>query len=220
MPLIPSELGEIPISQTRLTVYYRTVWIPTDDPPDPLLIQPNSGRWRTGWTLYTAQNEAVAWAEYCRNHPDDIAAADLTGGVGIDHQSLAVLGGEPIGEPLLARSLFRMAFSFTRLADLTSEWSRTCLNRAGFAASEFQADRSADYGLCPELAHHAVQLGWEAMIVPSAAWRTEPGFCVPVFEAGRACVESVEELARSARPTVALAIATTYENGLRPAWLG
>lgn len=219
MPLDVRWLRQVPVLQTSLTVYYRTVYIPGPGGIlDPLRTRPNEGRWPTDWTLYTASGPHVAWAEYCRNSSSDVEAADVTGGVGIDAASLPSLGPLEVGYPLPPRSMFELSFEFQRLADLLSPWGMECLREAGFPLDDFYAD-PPDYGTCPELAAAAGGLGWEAMRVPSAALRDSGAFCVPVFEAGRSRLRDVTEAVSAASPTVAVAFATTYPDDLRPSWL-
>lgn len=174
------------------------------------------GRWPTDWTLYTATTPSVAWAEYCRNHASDVSHADVTGGVGLDAAALQALG--PLELDLPARALFELDFAFDRLADLTSEWAAELLGRAGFDHASFTADPPG-YGDCPELATLAAALGWQAILVPSAAWQWPDGLCVPVFEGGRAALSQHRLVVEAAQPSVAAAAATTYPNGTRPRWL-
>lgn len=212
-------LQQVPVLRTPLTVYYRTVYIPgLGRAVDPFRTRPNEGRWPTDYTLYTASAPQVAWAEYCRNHPADVEAADVTGGVGIDAASLPSLGRLRVGDPLPPRAMFALSFEFARLADLLSPWGTQCLSEAGFPLDDFFADAPA-YGACPELAAAAVGLGWEAMRVPSAALRDPTAFCVPVFQSGRPRLRDATQVVRAANPTVAVAFATTYADDLRPRWL-
>lgn len=219
MPLDTRWLQQVPVLQTSITVYYRTVYIPgLGRPIDPLRTRPNEGRWPTDRALYTASGPHVAWAEYCRNHATDIEAADVTGGVGIDATSLPSLAPLRIGNPLPLRSMFELSFEFERLADLLSPWGAECVQEAGFPLDDFYAD-GPGYGGCPELAAAAEALGWEAMRVPSAALRDPSAFCIPVFGAGRTHLRAVTEAVSAASPTVAVAYATTYADDLRPRWL-
>lgn len=142
----------------------------------------------------------------------------MTGGVGVDARSLPSLGSLRVGLPLPPRSMFELNFAFERLADLLSPWGIECLNEAGFPVEDFYAD-PPDYGMCPELAAIAEPLGWEAMRVPSAAFRDRGAFCVPVFEEGRNRLRDSTQVVAAARPTVALAYATRYADDLRPRWL-
>lgn len=162
----------------------------------------------------------VTWAEYCRNHPRDVALADVTGGVGLNEASFDAFAPLEVADPLPRRALYGLTFAFEMLADLTSPWAEDCLTRASFDLDSFYADAAAGYGDCPELAGLVDTLGWEAMRVPSAAWQRAGGWCVPVFEPGRDRLLSAECLVEAASPTVALAVATVYADGERPAWLG
>lgn len=219
MPLDLAWLRQIPVLRTAITVYYRTVHIPvTGRSLDPLRTRSYEGRWSTAWTLYTASAPEVAWAEYCRNHPTDVEAADVTGGVGLDAASFAALGFLTVGSPLPRRAMFELEFAFERLADLLSPRGSDCLRGAGFPLDDFYAD-GPTYGACPELAGLADSLGWEAMRVPSAALRDGYNFCLPVFEPGRSRLQRATPAVSAASPTVAVAYATTYADDLRPGWL-
>jgi hypothetical protein len=219
VPLNIDWLQQVPVLRIAVTVYYRTVYIPGPASTiDPFRTRPNEGRWPTNWTLYTASGPEVAWAEYCRNHPADVEAADISGGVGLDVQSLPSLGPLRVGSPLPPRSMFQLSFAFERLADILSPWGTECVREAGFPLDDFYAD-PPDYGTCPELSGLAEQLDWEAMRVPSAALRDVTAFCVPIFESGRQRLQDSTQVVASASPTVALAYATTYADELRPRWL-
>jgi hypothetical protein len=213
-------LREIPVGVAEETVFYRAVHIPERGEPDPLFAGQHHGRWPTAWTLYTGSSEPVAWAEYCRNHPDDVALSDVTGGVGLTSASLRQFAKLEVSKALPRRSLYELRFAFARMANLTSPWAEDLLARAGFDLGSFYADGPEGYGDCPELARLVGDLGWEAIRVPSAAWQRPDGFCVPVFEAGRNKLVSQTRAVESASPTVALAAATAYAEGKRPAWLG
>jgi hypothetical protein len=220
MALDLTALAEIPVGSSVERLYYRTVHIPPSGEPDPLFVLPDNGRWPSAWTLYTATSEAVAWAEYCRNHAHDVGLSDVTGGVGISTETLAAFAPLEVSKALPRRSLYELTFEFEALADLTSPWAEELLARAGFDPDSFYADAASGYGQSPELASLVPQLGWEAIRVPSAAWQRPDGFCVPVFEGGRERLRSRRSLVGSASPTVALAVATSYPGGQRPAWLG
>lgn len=220
MALELDALREIPISRTVETLLYRTVFLPPNGEPDPLTVQPEEGRWPTAWTLYTGSSEVVAWAEYCRTHAGDVELADPTGGVGLNESSLPMFATLPLGDPLPRRALYELTFEFDSLADLTTPWAEELLVRAGFDPNDFYAPKASGYGGCPELAALVHELGWEAMRVPSAAWQLSESWCVPVFDAGRHRLANAKSLVGAARPTVALAVATTYAEGERPAWLG
>jgi len=220
MALRLDTLREVPVERSLETVLYRAAHIPLGGAPDPLYAQPEHGRWPTEWTLYTGSSEAVAWAEYCRNHAVDVTRSDVTGGVGLTADSLSAFAGLEVDRALPRRSLYSLTFGFERLADLTSAWAEDCLHRAGFDLDSFYADASAGYGDCPELATLVDELGWEAMRVPSAAWQRAGEWCVPVFSGGRGSLLVATRLLDAAAPTVALAAATEYAAGGRPAWLG
>jgi hypothetical protein len=220
MPLDLAALREIPVERTIETVLWRTVHLPFGERPDPMRVVASGGRWPTGWTLYTGSTEAVAWSEYCRNHAVDIDAADPTGGVGLNEVTLESFAALEVDDPLLRRGLFELDFAFDRLADLTTPWAEQLLERSGFDLSDFYADKYVGYGCCPDLAALVGDLGWEAMRVPSAAWQRSDGWCIPVFEAGRLRLLGHRERVPAARPTVALAVATSYAVGERPRWLG
>lgn len=144
----------------------------------------------------------------------------MTGGVGLTADSLDVFAHLEVGRALPRRSLYSLTFGFERLADLTSPWAEECLRNAGFDLDSFYADEASGYGDCPELAGLVELLGWEAMRVPSAAWQRAGDWCVPIFEAGRGRLLTATRLVDAASPTVALAVATDYASGERPAWLG
>jgi hypothetical protein len=220
MALDIDPLREIPKGEALETVFYRAVHIPLNGEPDPLFAYPQYGRWPTEWTLYTGTSEPVAWAEYCRNHAADVADSDVTGGVGISSASLPAFAQMEVSKVLPRRSLFELTFEFEALADLTSPWAETLLDRAGFDLRSFYADFADGYGDCPELAGLVDQLGWEGIRVPSAAWQRPDGFCVAIFERGRRRLIKAKRRVPSASPTVALAVATVYPDGERPAWLG
>lgn len=213
-------LRQIPVGTATARVFYRTVHIPALGSPDPLFARPSTGRWPTAWTLYTGTSEPVAWAEYCRNHPRDVAHSDVTGGVGLTATTLPAFARLEVSKALPRRSLFELEFDFQEMADLTTPWAEELLVRAGFDLDSFYADEAVGYGDCPELARLIPSLGWEAIRVPSAAWQRPDGFCVPVFEAGRHRLVAATSRLRSASPTVALAAATAYPLGQRPEWLG
>lgn len=220
MALDLAVLAEIPVGRGEERLYFRTVYIPVSGEADPLYALPENGRWPSAWTLYTATSEAVAWAEYCRNHAHDIELSDVTGGVGLSAETLSAFAPLEVSKALPRRSLYELTFDFEALADLTSPWAEELLARAGFDLESFYADVATGYGRCPELAELAPDLGWEAVRVPSAAWQRPDGFCVPVFEAGRSRLVGSRSTIASASPTVAVAVATNYAVGERPNWLG
>jgi hypothetical protein len=204
-----------PASRT-VEVYFRHVFIPVRGSPDPFRVLADSGRWATSWTLYTAHEVHVVWAEYCRSAASDVDRADPTGGVGLTPASLPVLAGVEVGDPLPRRSLYRLTYRFERVADLTSSGTQAELSAAGFDPANFYAD---DFGLCPELARAGEGLGWQALIAPSAAWRPD-GTCTAVLSAGRDALQRHQVVVEAARPTIGIAWATAYRSGERPVWLG
>jgi hypothetical protein len=220
MALDPEPLRQIEVEPATRTVFYRAVFIPAGGEPDPLFALPQHGRWPTEWTLYTGTTEAVTWAEYCRNHAHDVGLSDITGGVGLNRDSLEALEALEVSRALPRRSLYALRFDFEALVDLTTPWAELCLVRAGFDLESFYAERAEGYGDCPALAALVEELGWETMIVPSAAWQRPDGYCAPVFAAGRGRLVEATQIAETASPTVALAAATTYPSGERPDWLG
>ena|SRR6187397_1992456 len=220
MALDPEPLRQIEVERAMRTVFYRAAFIPPGGEPDPLFALPSHGRWPTEWTLYTGTTEAVTWAEYCRNHPEDVERSDITGGVGLNRDSLEALAALEVSRALPRRSLYALRFDFTALADLTTPWAELCLLRAGFDMESFYAEEVDGYGDCPALAALVAELGWETMLVPSAAWQRPDGLCSPVFAAGRERLAKATQVAETASPTVALAAATVYPEGERPDWLG
>ncbi len=206
-------VSQIPTEATTRTLYYRQVWIPDDCPPDPFYVEPNSGRWGTEWTLHTATEPETAWAEYCRNHASTVDRADPTGGVGLNAANLPLLLAAEL-DLVPARALFGVTFAFAALADLTSSVARAALDGIGFDERDFFAD---DYSRCPDLAQAGAEAGWEAIQAPSAALR--PATCVAVLPGGRQRHVRTTELVGRARPTVHVAVLTTYKGGQRPHWM-
>jgi hypothetical protein len=209
-------IGVVP---TSVTVYFRHVYRPADGDPDPFRVRPHEGRWGTDWTLHTAETIHVAFAEYCRqaaSADDDLERSDPTGGVGINAQNLQTLGSLEVSSPLPARALFRLTFRFERFADLTSNAAVQALAAAGFDSQNFYSD---EYAECQALSRAGSAARWEALRAPSAAWRPD-GRCVAVFEAGRRRLIRYRRVVAAARPTIAVAYATTYKDGERPTWLG
>lgn len=211
------ELASLVPEPASVEVVYRQVYIPRAGVPDPLYVVGGSGRWGTEWTLHTAVSPHVAWAEYCRNAAEAIARADPTAGVGLDPRTIAAYASLEVGDPVLRRSLYLLRFDFVRLVDLTTDLAAAALRRAGFSPSDFTLD---DFGGCPELAQAGVDLGWEALLAPSAAWQFADGRCIAVFQLGRERLIRFSRLIDAARPTIATAYATTYRDGERPTWLG
>jgi hypothetical protein len=203
------------VSRT-VEVYFRHVFIPSRGDPDPFRVLAGTGRWATPWTLYTAPEVHVVWAEYCRNAASDVDRADPTGGVGLSTTSLPVLAQVEVGDPLPRRALYRLTYRFGQVADLTTRANQQKLRDAGFDTTNFYAD---DYGLCPELAQAGADLGWQALIAPSAAWQPD-GSCTAVLPGGRVALQRHQVVVEAARPTIGTAWATTYRSGERPGWLG
>jgi hypothetical protein len=214
-PTYDAAASAVEADSTTVTVYFRHVYLPPTGSPDPFRVSPNAGRWGTDWTLHTAEAVYVTLAEYCRQEPEDVERSDPTGGVGVDAANLRTLGGLEVSAPLPARALFRLTFRFDRLADLTTQTATATLQAAGFDTAHFLADQYDD---CQALARAGLAAGWEALRAPSAAWRPD-GRCVAVFEAGRARLIRHRMMVATARPTVAVAYATTYKTGERPSWL-
>jgi hypothetical protein len=196
------------------TLYFRQVYIPAVGEPTPHYVRPHDGRWGTDWTLHTTSSPPTAWAEYCRHIPDLVQAADPTGGIGLQLANLSGLAFLELGDPVLRRALFALTYEFDHVLDVRAE--PDVLDTAGFPASSLYAD---DFGLCPELARWASASGFEALLAPSAAWRLPEGIVCAVFDAGRKRLVKEDVVVASARPTVAVAAATTYKSGERPSWL-
>jgi RES domain len=205
----------VEVGATTVTVYVRHVYIPSSGSPDPFVVKSHDGRWGTDWTLHTANADYVALAEYCRHAAVDIGRSDPTGGVGINAANLSALSGLPVPEPLPARALFQLVYRFDQLADLTTTRAWRALRDAGFDPESFYVDGYTD---CQGLASAGVAAGWEALQAPSAAWRPD-GACIAIFQTGRPRLIRHRMIANATRPTIAVAYATTYKAGQRPAWL-
>jgi hypothetical protein len=197
-----------------MTLYLRHVYLPAEGDPTPFFIRANDGRWGTDWTLHMTASPPTAWAEYCRHVPDLVQQADPTGGVGLRTANLSGLAFLELGDPVLRRALFALTYRFDRVLDVRQE--PAVLVEAGFGASNLFAD---DYGLCPELARWATTSGFEAILAPSAAWRYANGLVCAVLQDGREHLVQEDIVVASARPTVAVAAATSYKEGERPIWL-
>ena len=207
-------LAKLRPTSLTTTLYFRQVYIPPAGEPMPHYIRPHDGRWGTDWTLHTTASPPTAWAEYCRHVPDLIHKADPTGGVGLRLANLPSLAFLELGDPVLRRALFALTYEFDRVLDVRRE--PDILREAGFPATNLYAD---DFGLCPELAEWASASGFEALVAPSAAWRFPDGVVCAVFKAGHGRVVNEDIVVASARPTVAVAAATSYKSGERPSWL-
>lgn len=212
-----SALAGVPTTPRTLTLYYRHVYIPPREPPDPLRTSSQPSRWATGrGTLYATTSEPAAWAEYCRRHAADVERADVTGGIGINRVNFGAYAARAVPAPLPARALFGVEVRFQRLADLTRPGTLSALERTGFDPADLLAD---DYGACPEVASAGERLGWEAILAPSAAWRHADGSSVAIFHGAKPPRADFRVLHRAARPSVAVAYATTYRQDERPGWL-
>ncbi len=143
-------------------------------------------------------------------------SADPTGGVGLTRDTFLPYARLRLGMP--DRDLYALEASFTRLVDLTDTVNHFSLTRAGFDITHFYAESSESYGDCPRLAQQGVALGWEAVLAPSAAWRPR-GKCLAVLPAGLSRISRASLIMGRARPTVAVAVVTTYPASGRPAWL-
>lgn len=210
------QLDGLTVGPATVKLYYRTVHIPYREEADPLRVVPGTGRWPSSRTLYTASSDDVAWAEFCRNHAADIEAADMTGGIGIDLSSLQAMADFGLGPPVPSRSLYELTFRFTQIVDLTTDAAWAVLADADFDVADFFSDT---YGECPALAEHGVERGWEALRVPSAAWRSKDACCIPVFPAGFPRLEGVRIVEASAVPTIRVSVGTSYRLGERPSWM-
>lgn len=213
-------LAEIPAAPRRLTVY-RTVALAIDGTPaeefvpNPSYAAADSGRWATATgTLYTACTAEVTWNEFCRtwakdlHHPKGMSH-------GIPKKEARRLAYLPVGPPPPARALVRLEFDLQRVADLTLQHVTQLLFAAYFDVSEMRSD---EHRACAELAAAAVKLGWDAMIVPSAA-TDRPGQCVPIFQTGRERFIDHEVVASPASPTISHAMLSRYREHERPGWL-
>lgn len=210
-------LAELPAEHVDISLY-RTAWIPERGDTNPLYTDPHTNRFGTAdGTVYTGSSEAVAWAETCRNKPREISDSNPFGVANVTVDDIRRFPNTPINRLVPARALFLLEFSFGRVVDLRGDAARQVLQRAGMASDDLIADI---YGRCRDLAAAAVSLGWEAIIVPSAAWERAPGFCVPVFKpAGVLRMVGAQLLAEAALPTVGIAHLTRYPAGARPIWL-
>jgi RES domain len=208
-------LASVRTEATSVVVYFRNVYLPNDRAPDPYYVRPDRGRWATEWTLYTADAEHVAWAEYCRQAASEVDRGDPTGGIGINPANFAALRDVEVRAPLPLRSLFTITIQFDALADLTDRENQRTLATAGFSLRDFYED---DYGGCPDIARSGEALGWEGLQAPSAAWRPD-GRCIALFQAGRRRILRDRMVAEAARPTVSVAAGTTYKHNQRPSWL-
>jgi RES domain len=220
MPLIIERLLEIPTEPRRLEVF-RAIALAIDGTPaedfvpDPGYATPDSGRWASSaGTLYTSLSPEVTWNEYCRWRAKDLRCP-AGASRGIPKKMLNKIAYEQIGPPPPARALVRLEFDLQRVPDLTLRHVGQTLLSASFDIARIRSDEHSE---CRKLSAVARLLGWDAMIVPSAA-TDQPGRCVPVFQAGRARLIDRSVVASPAGPTVFHAFETRYRQGERPKWL-
>jgi RES domain len=185
--------------------------------PDPFYGTGISGRFGThDGTIYTTNSPEVMWAEYCRNNAKDVELANPYASP-IRATDIAGMPTTEVPAPLPARTIVQLDVTLDRVVDLTTGATQRMLFLAGFDPLHLTAD---GYGDCQRLAAAAVALGWEALRVPSAAWRVSPGWCLPIFKKTTDYVLIPwGVVAHSARPTVDVAHLTTYKTGQRPTWL-
>lgn len=167
--------------------------------------------------MYTASSQVVAWAEYCRWFSYDIANAAPTANTPIEAGELTRIGSQFLGEEVYIRSIYEIRGTLESMADLTDPANQAFLIMAGFPPDEFLTNRPDDFGLCPELAQIGEELGWDALRAPSAAW-PRGGYTTAIFAAGRSGINSCRAVF-TGRPTVAMAAATRYREGQKPAWV-
>jgi hypothetical protein len=209
-----AELDAVPL---RITVY-RTSWMPERGNPDALHTDPHTNRFGTAaGTVYTASSPTVAWAETCRNRWEEIEDSNPLGVTNVSLDEVAQFGTTRINRLVPVRAVHELEFDFRRVVNLRNPAAQNVLDRAGLLPADLIAD---DYGRCRELATAAVALGWEGLLVPSAAWDRPDGYCVPVFkETGLDALTRVSLLEIAALPTLAVAHLTRYPLGRRPSWL-
>ncbi|HZV74673.1 MAG TPA: RES domain-containing protein [Conexibacter sp.] len=220
MGLIVDQLLRIPAGPCRITVF-RTIALTLDGKPaedfvpDPSYAKRDAGRWATpDGTLYTACTIGVTWNEYCRwSAKDLLCPPDVSGG--IPRKMGQQLAYRAAGPPPPARALVRLEFDLQRVPDLTLHHVAQSLLAAQFDVSKLRSD---DHDECRTLSAVAALLGWDAMVVPSAA-TDQAGRCVPVFKAGRGRLIDWEIAASPASPTLLHALETRYRQGERPGWL-
>lgn len=210
-------LSELAAEPLELSLY-RTAWLPERGYPDPLHTEPSTNRFGSGaGTIYTASTATVAWAETCRNRSSEIEGSNPLGVTRVTLDEIHRFAATPVSRLVPMRALYRLDFSFDRAVDLRSDRARQVLETAGVDEADLVAD---DYGRCRDLATVAVALGWDAILVPSAAWTAGDGYCVPVFKPhGALKMTRAELLAEAALPTLAVAYLTRYPAGARPSWL-
>lgn len=200
-------------------VWLRHCYLPPVGDPDPLWHDPASpSRWQTaGGTVYVGDSPETVWAEMCRNDAATIAAADPTGGVGLNPATFGVYAPQPVGLPVPARALYAVDVALAVVADLASAEGQQALQACGVAdpATELVAD---GYGPCPGIAEAGNALGWQAVRAPSAA--APSGVALAIFAGAWPPPGAWRLEILRARPKIATAWQTRYRVGQRPAWLG
>jgi hypothetical protein len=212
-------LADVPVGPRAIRVYLRHCFLPPTGAPDPLWVNAAvASRWHTHeGTLYVAEDAETIWAELCRNTAARVAAADPTGGVGLNLANLAFYGPQPLRPPVDARALFSVDVAFDHVADFTGSAGQAALQTAGVA--DPAVDLLDDgYGPCPQIAKAGHAMGWQAVRAPSAA--LAGGVTLSIFDGAwpAATAWKLEEL--SARPSVSTAYLSRYRASERPAWLG
>lgn len=198
-------------------VVFRHAYLPKKGAPDPFFGTGIAGRYGTeAGTIYTTSSTQIMWAEYCRHAWQEIENANplphKLEAIDIQSMPLTVLGN-----PVQPRTLVKLDVSLARVADLTTGSAQFTLFSAGFDPLHLTSD---GHGACLALAAAAITLGWEAIKVPSAAWRITPGWCLPIFKQTADFATIPWEVGvLNARPTLDIAHLTTYETGRRPSWL-
>jgi hypothetical protein len=209
-------LAALPAGPRVVRVYLRHCFIPAAGDPDPLWVNAAlSSRW---WTprgsLYVAEEVETVMAEHCRNRAGEVAAADPTGGVGLNSRNFGFYAAGPVGDPLPARALYSVDVEFERLADLRSPLALDTLADLGISADDLLAD---DYGPCPAIAQAGEELGWQAIRAASAA--NLDGTALAVFHDSFPPRERWRMQQVATRPSVRVAYLTRYRAGERPGWL-
>jgi hypothetical protein len=211
-------LADVPIGPHATRVYLRHCFLPHSGDPDPLWLDASQqSRWHTHQgTLYVAEDPETVWAELCRNTSARVAAADPTGGVGLNPANFAFYGPQPLRPPVDARALFSVAVVCDSVADFTTTGGHAALLAAGVTdpATDLLAD---DYGPCPAIAKAGHALGWQSVRAPSAA--RIGGTTMSIFD--RAWPPRTDWTLEqpAARPTVSTAYLTRYRDEHRPSWL-
>lgn len=220
MRLIVDRLLDVPAEPRRLTVH-RAVALAIDGTPaedfvpDPSYAHPDSGRWATAaGTLYTAIGAETTWYEYCRWSAKDLKARPGWTR-GIPSKMLPHVAYTAVGPPPPLRALVRLEFALQRVPDLTRALTTPILLSAGVDVAKLRSD---DHGECQKLSAVAERLGWDAMMVPSAATDTLERV-VPIFRNGRKRLIDQAVVASPAGPTVLQAMQTRFRDGERPSWL-